>query len=71
MARIVELRRAGRPYRGIATSLDAQGHKPRRAASWSAATVRNVALRAMDDVTPSSDRNRRHPALRARSHTDD
>jgi hypothetical protein len=24
--------------------------------------VRNGALRAMDDVTPSSDRNRRHPA---------
>jgi DNA invertase Pin-like site-specific DNA recombinase len=45
VARIVELRRAGRPYRGIATSLDPEGHKPRRAASWSAAAVRNVALR--------------------------
>jgi DNA invertase Pin-like site-specific DNA recombinase len=45
VARIVELRRAGRSYREIAAALDAEGHRPRRAASWSAAAVRNVALR--------------------------
>ena len=45
VARIVELRRAGRSCREIATALDAEGHKPRRVASWSAAAVRNVALR--------------------------
>ena len=45
VARIVELRRAGRSYREIASALDAEGHKPRRAACWSAAAVRNVALR--------------------------
>ncbi len=49
VVRIVELRRAGRSYREIATALDAEGHKPRRAASWSAAAVRNVALREMAD----------------------
>jgi DNA invertase Pin-like site-specific DNA recombinase len=48
-ARIVELRRAGRSYREIATALDAEGHKPRRAASWSAAAVCNVALREIAD----------------------
>jgi hypothetical protein len=37
-------RRAGRSYRDIATALDAEGHKLRRAASWSAAAVRDVAL---------------------------
>ena len=45
VARIVELRRAGRSYREIAKALDTEGQKPRRAASWSAAAVRNVALR--------------------------
>lgn len=45
VARILELRRAGCSYRAIASALDAEGHKPRRAASWSAAAVRNVALR--------------------------
>ena len=45
VARIVELRRAGRSYREIAKALDTEGRKPRRAASWSAAAVRNVVLR--------------------------
>jgi DNA invertase Pin-like site-specific DNA recombinase len=49
VARIVELRRAGRSYREITTALDAEGHKPRRANSWSAAVVRNVALREIAD----------------------
>jgi hypothetical protein len=40
VARIVELRQAGRSYREIATALDAEGNKPRRAVSWSAAAVR-------------------------------
>jgi DNA invertase Pin-like site-specific DNA recombinase len=49
VARIVELCRAGLSYREIATALDTEGHKPRRAASWSAAAVRNVALREIAD----------------------
>jgi hypothetical protein len=44
-SRIVELRQAGRSYGEIATALDAEGNKPRRAVSWSAAVVRNAALR--------------------------
>ncbi len=43
--RIVELRAAGAPYRTIAATLDAEGLRPRKAASWSAAAVRNVAMR--------------------------
>lgn len=43
--RIVALRHAGRSYREIAADLDSLGLKPRRAASWSAAAVRNVARR--------------------------
>ena len=49
VARIVELRRAGRSYREIATALDTEGHKPRRPACWSAAVLRNVALREIND----------------------
>jgi DNA invertase Pin-like site-specific DNA recombinase len=45
VACIVALRRDGCSYREIARALDAEGRKPRRAASWSAAAVRNVALR--------------------------
>jgi DNA invertase Pin-like site-specific DNA recombinase len=48
IARIVELRAAGEPYRAIAATLDAEGRKPRRAAAWSAMAVRNVALRVAD-----------------------
>ncbi len=45
--RIVELRRAGQTYRAIAASLDSESLRPRRAASWSAAAVRNIALREL------------------------
>jgi DNA invertase Pin-like site-specific DNA recombinase len=44
--RIIELRKAGRSYREIAASLDAEGIAPRRAATWSAMGVRAVAQRA-------------------------
>lgn len=43
--RIVELRRAGEPYRTIAATLDTEGLKPRKAARWSPMSVRNVAIR--------------------------
>lgn len=44
--RIVELRTAGDSYRAICAALDAAGMKPRRAAAWSAMSVRSVALKA-------------------------
>jgi DNA invertase Pin-like site-specific DNA recombinase len=47
VTRIVELRRAGESYRAIAATLDAEGVRPRRAASWSAMAVRNIAEREM------------------------
>ncbi|RDI19666.1 recombinase family protein [Lentzea flaviverrucosa] len=43
--RIVELRESGASYRVIASTLDAEGHKPRRAAAWSAMAVRNIVQR--------------------------
>jgi DNA invertase Pin-like site-specific DNA recombinase len=46
VARIVELRAAGESYRSICAALDAEGFKPRRAATWSSMSVRNIALRA-------------------------
>ncbi len=46
VARVVELRRGGASYRAIASALDAEQLRPRRAASWSAMAVRNVARRA-------------------------
>jgi hypothetical protein len=46
VARILELRKAGLPYRTIAQTLDAEGRKPRRATSWSAMAVRAVWQRA-------------------------
>lgn len=42
VTRIVELRQGGKPYREIAATLDAEGFRPRRAASWSATAVRNI-----------------------------
>lgn len=45
VARILELRREGQSYRQIAQALDKEGHSPRRAATWSAMAVRNVAIR--------------------------
>lgn len=47
VARIVELRRAGTSYRAIALTLDGEGLRPRRAQSWSAPAVRNIASREM------------------------
>ena len=44
--RALDLRAKGASYRVIATTLDAEGLKPRRAASWSAMSVRSVVLRA-------------------------
>lgn len=46
VTRIGELRAAGETYRAICAALDAEGLKPRRAATWSAMAVRNIALRA-------------------------
>ena len=43
--RIVELRQEGTSYRSIATTLDTEGCRPRRAATWSAMVVRNIVLR--------------------------
>jgi DNA invertase Pin-like site-specific DNA recombinase len=45
-ARILELRKAGTPYRTIAQTLDLEGMKPRRAQAWSAMAVRAVCQRA-------------------------
>jgi DNA invertase Pin-like site-specific DNA recombinase len=47
--RIMELRRAGDSYRTIGEKLDAENLHPRRAAEWSAMSVRNVARREMAD----------------------
>jgi DNA invertase Pin-like site-specific DNA recombinase len=41
--RVHALRAAGHSYREVAETLDAEGFRPRRAASWSAMTVRNIA----------------------------
>lgn len=43
---ILEARRSGASYREIASLLDAQGLKPRRAQRWSPMTIRSVCLRA-------------------------
>ena len=43
--RIIALRAEGKPYRAIAERLDAEGLKPRRAAAWSAMSVRAVVQR--------------------------
>jgi hypothetical protein len=47
VARIVELRQAGESYRAIAATLDAEGFRPRRAATWSAMAVRAGAQREL------------------------
>ena len=49
VARIVELRTDGESYWAIAVTLDAEGHRPRRAAAWSAMAVRSVAQREMGE----------------------
>lgn len=48
--RIVSLRANTVSYKRIAEQLDAEGLRPRRAATWSAMTVRNIALREMADA---------------------
>lgn len=45
VAEIVRRRRAGESHRAIAAALDEAGIRPRRAASWSAMSVRNIAER--------------------------
>ena len=50
--RMVELHREGRSYREIASQLDAEGRKPRRAARWSPMAVRNVVERERELVAP-------------------
>lgn len=45
VARVLALRRAGASYRHIAATLDDEGFRPRRAGSWSAMAVRNIAIR--------------------------
>ena len=46
IVRVVELRKAGVSYRAICQALDAEGFKPRKAATWSPMSVRSVAQRA-------------------------
>jgi DNA invertase Pin-like site-specific DNA recombinase len=47
IARIIELRNDGQSFREVAETLDAEGRRPRRAASWSAMSVRNIVAREM------------------------
>ncbi len=47
LRRIVELRGEGTSYRQIAAQLDTEGLCPRRAATWSAMSVRNIVEREM------------------------
>lgn len=46
--RMVTMHHDGMSYRDIASALDAEGIKPRRAAVWSAMTVRNIVVRATE-----------------------
>jgi DNA invertase Pin-like site-specific DNA recombinase len=50
VARIVDLRAAGESYRSIAATLDSEGLSPRKAASWSAMSVRNICLREAESA---------------------
>lgn len=43
--RIRELRQEGASYRDIASTLDDEGYRPRRAERWSSMAVRNIAVR--------------------------
>ena len=47
VARLLELRRLGYSTRAIAAMLDAEGHKPRRAESWSSMMVSVIARREL------------------------
>ena len=44
--RVRALRTSGASYRSICDTLAVEGYRPRRAASWSPMTVRNIALRS-------------------------
>lgn len=46
VARVLELRSAGRSYREICTALEVEGFTPRRASSWQPMVVRRIAMRA-------------------------
>lgn len=52
VARILAMRDESASYRAIATALDEEGFKPRRAASWSAMSVRAVVQRATGHPGP-------------------
>lgn len=56
VALIVKRRAQGCSFRAIATELDAEGLKPRRAARWSAMSVRSVALRHGPGTRPHGQR---------------
>jgi DNA invertase Pin-like site-specific DNA recombinase len=47
VARICALRRDGKSYRQIITALEAEGIRPRQAASWAPSTVRKIARREL------------------------
>lgn len=46
IARILELREQGTSYRAVCATLDAEGLKPRKAASWTPQSVANIEKRA-------------------------
>lgn len=50
IARIVELRAQDQSYRAVCATLDAEGHKPRRAANWTPQAVSNIAQRALNSA---------------------
>lgn len=60
VSRIVALRREGWSYREIAATLDQEGHKPRRAQSWSAMSVRNIAHREALAASATGGKSRQH-----------
>jgi DNA invertase Pin-like site-specific DNA recombinase len=49
--RIMELRSENKSYREIVRTLEAEGHRPRRADQWSPMSVRNIVCR---EVEPSA-----------------
>ena len=53
LARIAELRKAGRSLREVGTVLEAEGHLPKRGGSWHPETLRQAAARAARPSTAS------------------
>jgi len=55
VACVTKLRAAGESYRAICAVLEAEGHRPRRASSWSPTVVRRIAtgLRAAKKTAAS------------------